>query len=382
MDENEKPFGIALRTRSNKPPTRLVLRTPKSRPKPKLTIETRNPSNRATHHVTISSAVPNKHTKAGFECQRRASCSVSPKIADMGMTCIRAEVQRPLGFMSSTDTKNQITEIHADRAVSSTRDNSGPENFESRIRSALRPRANNSNAPNIKHVKWDPAIVSISVSPRQLPLRKQVQNTPSFPKKENIGFDDCIKSIASLKKGDRGRLQSFLEALSKIEDGSNEDENVAIVESERKSACAKSLNPQAPVFTDLTSRKVKTYVPSGKLKLSKLSQTIIVESKSRSKTLELIDPPYEGSDIKKFYPSAPVLYLEDDYGRTAHAMNRDWANDLLERFLKRYPLTGTRYTPPIVTVVAPEGRYAAAIQQRLEFLILMEKEKKASAWKG
>ena len=76
------------------------------------------------------------------------------------------------------------------------------------------------------------------------------------------------------------------------------------------------------------------------------------------------------------FPIATDSVAEDiGSGRTALAMEANWARRVLENFTERYPLTGNLKGAPQASI---NGRHAAVIQQKLEFLLFQEKEKKAS----
>ena len=74
-------------------------------------------------------------------------------------------------------------------------------------------------------------------------------------------------------------------------------------------------------------------------------------------------------------------HIDDDEatGRVAKVMDEVLAGRLLARFVSKYPLTGTMKIAPPVPVVPAMNRHAAAIQQRLEYLLMEEKERKALA---
>jgi len=70
-------------------------------------------------------------------------------------------------------------------------------------------------------------------------------------------------------------------------------------------------------------------------------------------------------------PNPYAAIDEDQYGRMAQPLPYMWANNVLDRFAEKYPLTGQ--SPKAVA----RGRHAALIQQKLEELILEKKEKEA-----
>ncbi|TAQ84698.1 hypothetical protein B7494_g6972 [Chlorociboria aeruginascens] len=70
---------------------------------------------------------------------------------------------------------------------------------------------------------------------------------------------------------------------------------------------------------------------------------------------------------------------ENEQGRTALAMDDRLARPLLARFMSKYPLTGTKKAPlkPRLMPTVARGKYAADLQQQLEFILLQKKEKQA-----
>lgn len=81
-------------------------------------------------------------------------------------------------------------------------------------------------------------------------------------------------------------------------------------------------------------------------------------------------------------PTAPLspesglpLDEEMEHGRVAYAMDPGLAGPLLQRFMEKYPMTGRRkVAAPLATA---KGKHAAVVQQRIEFLLMQQKEKKA-----
>jgi hypothetical protein len=69
-----------------------------------------------------------------------------------------------------------------------------------------------------------------------------------------------------------------------------------------------------------------------------------------------------------------IQHGEDGNCREAKALDPDWAKSVLETFTAKYPMTGKVRTE---TVLEKKSRLAAAIQLRLEVLLMQEREKKA-----
>jgi len=69
-----------------------------------------------------------------------------------------------------------------------------------------------------------------------------------------------------------------------------------------------------------------------------------------------------------------VIPSEAEHGRIAVTLEPAWATQVLEKFMAKYPKTGTKKPLPKPT---KEKKVATKIQQRLEVLLLYQKEKKA-----
>ncbi|KAH7351046.1 hypothetical protein BKA65DRAFT_250226 [Rhexocercosporidium sp. MPI-PUGE-AT-0058] len=69
-----------------------------------------------------------------------------------------------------------------------------------------------------------------------------------------------------------------------------------------------------------------------------------------------------------------LIPSESEAGRTAMALEQAWATQVLDKFIAKYPMTGKAKPLPKLT---KEKKVATKIQQRLEVLLLYQKEKKA-----
>ncbi|KAL5321675.1 hypothetical protein ACEPPN_009635 [Leptodophora sp. 'Broadleaf-Isolate-01'] len=69
-----------------------------------------------------------------------------------------------------------------------------------------------------------------------------------------------------------------------------------------------------------------------------------------------------------------VIPSETEAGRIAMALEPAWATHVLDKFIEKYPMTGKAKPLPKLT---KEKKVATKIQQRLEVLLLYQKEKKA-----
>lgn len=360
---------MALKPRTNKPVSRLVLRSAK----PKSIVETRPTIEKA------SSDKP-KFPIISPRARRIASKSDHP-----------LECYTPLQLKSTIQDAEDL-------------------DLENRIRSALsrRRRPIAQSGPIIhKNVRWDPAIVSYG-SPKPIPepdstIEKPIADFESMSLKNRSGLQDCVKTICSLKRHERFKLRELLDALSKMDSPS-------IVHPEPTIETKTRLNPRAPEFQALVS--LRAHDRPEKLNDCNAWSTLpILKSPHRSilppiwiraskpisllcartdPVLPIVDPlptiqkdqhisvrPTISGHSVRLLPSVAhrvsTIDLEDGHGREAKAIDPIWAKSILDRFIAMYPLTGK------VKAAAPaesKGRLAAAIQQRLEYLLMQEREKK------
>ncbi|EKD17060.1 hypothetical protein MBM_04637 [Drepanopeziza brunnea f. sp. 'multigermtubi' MB_m1] len=86
-------------------------------------------------------------------------------------------------------------------------------------------------------------------------------------------------------------------------------------------------------------------------------------------------PPLE----KKTKPFPRRIPNQSEHGRTAETLHPAWASSLLDKFMEKYPMTG-RLIPPAAPSPLPKrarrGKNASEIQQKLEELLLYQKEKR------
>jgi hypothetical protein len=236
--------------------------------------------------------------------------------------------------------------------------------LENKIRSALshRTRRSSPEKPTAKSVRWDPAIIPHSPeSTRFVGSKPAIQKGHEIALIQGMGLRDCLQTILSLKKNDRHKLCGFLDALAQI-DGDNPNVQAgSTTEGKGKGP----LNPKAPEFRTI----------------SPVRHHIHPENLNDQNAWFTLDTP--GTSL----PIQPVGRLfvqnmrmndihqgDDGQGREAKSIDPTWANSILEKFTTKYPLTGKLKA---ATPSEAKGRLAAAIQQRLEYLLLQEKEKKA-----
>ncbi|KAG4437026.1 hypothetical protein IFR05_007487 [Cadophora sp. M221] len=84
-------------------------------------------------------------------------------------------------------------------------------------------------------------------------------------------------------------------------------------------------------------------------------------------------PSKKSKDQTKRLP-VNVIPSETEAGRIAMALEPAWATHVLDKFIEKYPMTGKAKPLPKLT---KEKKVATKIQQRLEVLLLYQKEKRA-----
>jgi hypothetical protein len=283
--------------------------------------------------------------------------------------------------------------------------------LENRIRSALRQHEPKSHADTSSHksVRFDPAIISLG-SERRIAKSESVIPAPTHhyePKLPRCGsntneqteeprpnsslqtiekkesrLENSVHTILSLKKHERAHLRELLELLSMAEDSPPIAHSV--------SPTKKSLNPLAPEF----QRSLKTPHDPFELWCEHTWSTLPVHPNHQRPRLPPIWIHTPKPMVLLAQPVVPVVatferpqpmrtpnpivkpeaMVDDGNGRETKVIAPHWANSIMEKFVAKYPLTGT------VKAAAPvdsKKRHAAAIQQRLEYLLMQEREKKA-----
>ena len=274
----------------------------------------------------------------------------------------------------------------------------------------------------VKSVKWDPSIVVFGpASSKTLPgtekIVKSLQaitESVSMITKQADELEDYVNTVVGWSKPERQKIQKLLDALRELDSevGKPVSENASSKpKATSTNASSKPLNPCAPVFRDFTT--VRSQVSKQKsCLLQELSTLTIPRRRPRTplddphcdlqspiRTRTSIPHPirtpvtqqFSMNPLGSFIPNAAKLQLhaeptgqvglpaipsEDEHGRVAQAIDPDWANSILEKFIAKYPLTGKLKAGPRAT---PQGRHAAMLQQSIEFLLMKEKEKKAFA---
>jgi hypothetical protein len=263
--------------------------------------------------------------------------------------------------------------------------------LENKIRSALRRRRPipHSNASINKTVRFDPAIISlgsekpiVNADGKSLAYSElAIQKHRSEPDEHGgSGLKESLQAILLLKKHERAKLRELLDSISKIEESPPNVQSVTT---------GKRLNPRAPEFYG-TVKPLNcpedpddfgnswSMIPTYPLYRPTLPPIWMLSSKpidSLPRPVFPIPPaiqtfqPYLG----RFPIVSPLPTTQDGHGREATLVGSDWNKSILEKFEAKYPLTGK------VKAVMPgesKGRLAAAIQQRLEYLLMEERDKK------
>jgi hypothetical protein len=250
-----------------------------------------------------------------------------------------------------------------------------------------------------KTVRWDPAIVVIG-PPAQLTPEKpipvietqlvnKIDTTPINSKGLDPG--ECLNSIKVWSKSDRETMENLLRALRELDSKSE----AANPENEFKTPSPKeqitittvrSLDPRVPDFQPLQSPKEIAWL------LKRPPPHRIAPEKEEEVILDENVPPQPRTGVaspRKNTGRKPTIC--DDhraFGREVDSFEQWYADKQLMEFMKRYPMTGKKVSPKkklparrrsdVMASSGPTaGRNAAVIQQRLEFLLWKNKEKKA-----
>ncbi|PBP20097.1 hypothetical protein BUE80_DR008755 [Diplocarpon rosae] len=348
---------------------------------------------------------------------------------------------------------------------------SSDEDLESKMRDLLTRRETNRRMrrPEVKSVKWDPAILDCgpltSITNKLMVDTNKTANLPSQQRVKRstkgweINFEGLAEMASELKKGDRRRLQKLLEALKHVE--SSDDSTVIIkrrkdrkqsskdeaaiapgtAKATKEGTSSSKLNPAAPVyrnFTDIKARMSpqKENLPQGgqwplnvRRKRPHSASDETLESQDIAKASKYIPPALRARNIlptlsTKQEPiwintSRPLQFFteksDDGQGLGAQlpslcndwllnssvdaditlqsaieAQDRQMALDdqklglqvqpLVSTWLpEKYPLTGKVIPPAAPSPLSKpsrSGKNASEIQQKLEELLLYQKEKK------
>ncbi|KFY42241.1 hypothetical protein V494_02512 [Pseudogymnoascus sp. VKM F-4513 (FW-928)] len=293
-----------------------------------------------------------------------------------------------------------------------------------------------------KSVSWDPAITLIG--PVTNPAGERPTAEAMFKKlfaegggkgaaegNETPGDKDVDAFVSTLKrwkKGDRSKLDSLLKALREIETDTDNDSangetvNKGMQGSGPDQTTTTGFDPRVPAFKPLVFRENEIWVQKVRSHMAATSSasaakpiapaTINIpfraEIRGRPRwptpgNLENTMRPYQHSLRANTRPSSsgdsqPIKKRviwdnpDDPGGREAVMQSQRWAGELLERFTKKYPLTGQK------AAVIPKKRLedlplsrpgsntlkvtkmesdAADIQQKLELLLMQKNEAKS-----
>jgi hypothetical protein len=238
-------------------------------------------------------------------------------------------------------------------------------------------------------IQWDPAIVETG------PIVKQQQSAsinvlePLSKDIDLIGSGDAdvcalVQTLKSLNKlGKHERLVLMRALRNVIEDKMETVSTKKVSDSPTKEFGAvkgrSTMNPGVPGFKSSTVRR------SSEVSLKENNPPVLMPYPSSAK-------PLQASKSASSHPPRQRVMCDDPnaFGREVDSFESWYADQQLATFMKKYPLTGkkageTAKKPPAKkrvvlpsTVGGPvEVRHAAAIQQRLEFLLFKDKEKKA-----
>ncbi|CAL3972789.1 unnamed protein product [Diplocarpon coronariae] len=198
--------------------------------------------------------------------------------------------------ISSQGNSESYPDLSGDELETSTRTGDSPfyadgessdEDLESKVRDLLTRRKTNRHMrrPEVKSVKWDPAILDCGpLTSITNKLKAGTNKSPKLPKQQRVNtstedveknLEDLAQMVSELKRGDRQRLQKLLEALKHFE--SSDDSTVIIrrrkdrkhaskdkaadlpeIARETKEVTTSSkLNPAAPVYRNFAEIKAR-----------------------------------------------------------------------------------------------------------------------------
>lgn len=244
-------------------------------------------------------------------------------------------------------------------------------------------------------VRWDPAVIAAGPIIQQKPKESETKKSDEEQvrnRDRNISGNDeiqaCAETIRAWRKNDRKKIAQLLKAL-KESDFTDDENEISRKVTEPQSRVyiteIQSLDPRVPEFKSHKSIKTETGM--------KFSTPHPLTEK----------PHFELSWLKENTRPTPIavchknkapkkrVVIDDDsnpWCREVDFSSQWYSRMQLEEFMKKYPLTGQKAplaqrkvsgSQTVNLQPMAKGRHAAAIQQRLEFLLLQEKERKAAA---
>ena len=247
-----------------------------------------------------------------------------------------------------------------------------------------------------KAVSFDPAIIfSGSEKPIVTPkpaFEKSIQPLQPTAQKSDSGrfgarrdqLRESFQSVLLWKKHDRVKLQEFLDLLNRIEESS------PFIDSPLQTV--RRLNPRAPEFDGSSCAsscsnkdndghpklcKLPVFTRANRPSLPLISQRKAQPSNRLAKSAVPTFPRFP--PYHTLLQNIPLqLTTDDGHGREAvvDLVDPAWGNSVLENFRARYPLTGKlKASPPAKS----NGRLAATIQQRLEYILMEKRERNGLA---
>ena len=270
--------------------------------------------------------------------------------------------------------------------------------LERKIRSALRRRKPipSFDSPSHKSVRFDPAVIALgsekpmvkpvpAIERSQRPPKRTLRNEVSgrhVEKEPNL--EEHLQTMLTLKKHERVQVQEFLGLLSKFDDA-----RPAVNSAPRST---RSLNPRAPEFDGSScSSNTSNNVDHGHIGWAMLpfqqNQTgpnLPLEWRQTTQPINLLTAPIapvlpRPVPYRRPVPIVlPAPITDGGHGREAKVdvVGPVCGRAILENFRVDFPLTGRRKPAPLPD---HKRRLASNIQQRLECLIMEERERKGLA---
>ena len=423
VQTENRPNRLVIKPQPGKPVRRLV--------KKKAALETNTNAGNASAQSHSASSTPKSNEPGSSLSESNKTASPTPKPYQTGTVRRRSVFQ---GKYNTLDRMSGGRTEHPSKAFKGKENTwiKRHDNLGEKIRVALslgEGRTSPSNPLDGKRFKPDPAIVACGPlasparrSPTKIPAPASAPNNSAdlaTPRNELGPFKDCVDTIVRWHAKDQKKFQKLLDSLKDVEasDSASTDEEAintpftsstdSIPQSDSE-GWIKRFNPQAKPFSTVRAMPPAntTYGP-----LHYPAQKSLFMPRVRPRLhLDINNATFHQRPVPNMYvappppppptyifrgpsgyptppvtPFPPVLALplgpfepifddDNELGRVARAQHAELGARLLESFRAKYPLTGMLKAAPQVPV---EGRHAAAIQQRLEFLLLQKKEKEA-----
>jgi hypothetical protein len=265
------------------------------------------------------------------------------------------------------------------------------------ISSAFSPPTRQPSHGVSKPVQWDPAVISAgpiiqleAKEPRpELPAKELVQKVDQNLKANDKEIQDCMETIKAWKRNDRRKVAQLLKAVRELDSSDDEKECPGGVRAGPQNKVyiteIQSLDPRVPEF-----KSCRAYSGTNFSSTYPLAEKLHTEPLTLKENMRLLQPTPITLSHRSKVPKKRIVIDDDSnpWCREVDFSSQWYSRMQLDEFMKKYPLTGQKAPAAQRKVPASrkanpqpvaKGRHAAVIQQRLEFLLLKEKERKAAA---